>query len=185
VDAVRNLAAHYRRSPGELREEEVRAYLLSLREWGVALGTFKTNHDGIQFLYRRTLDRDWPLFGKKDPSSQDLPFRYVCLSAHKRGRNAGSQRDRQRQYAAARHWQGQQAAAGAAATACSERSARPLVNPPSPALVIPQSRRHRTSQHARSGLYLPKRARRRWHQATGAAARSAPQLCDPSAGKWC
>ena len=65
LDAVRNLAAHYRRSPDELSEEEVRAYLLSLRERGVALGTFKTNHGGIQFLYRWTLDRDWPLFGKK------------------------------------------------------------------------------------------------------------------------
>ena len=51
LDAVRNLAAHYRRSPDELSEEEVRAYLLSLRERGVALGTFKTNHGGIQFLY--------------------------------------------------------------------------------------------------------------------------------------
>ena len=38
LDAVRNLAAHYRRSPDELSEEEVRAYLLSLRERGVALG---------------------------------------------------------------------------------------------------------------------------------------------------
>src|SRR5580704_2241088 len=68
LDAVRNLAAHYRRSPDELSEEEVRAYLLSLRERGVALGTFKTNHGGIQFLYRWTLDRDWPLFGGKKGS---------------------------------------------------------------------------------------------------------------------
>ena len=68
LDAVRNLATHYRRSPDELSEEEVRAYLLSLRERGVALGTFKTNHGGIQFLYRWTLDRDWPLFGKKKGS---------------------------------------------------------------------------------------------------------------------
>ena len=70
LDAVRNLAAHYRRSPDELSEEEVRAYLLSLRERGVALGTFKTNHGGIQFLYRWTLDRDWPLFGKKKGSAR-------------------------------------------------------------------------------------------------------------------
>ena len=62
IQAVRRLAAHYRRSPDELSEDEVRAYLLSLRERGVALGTFKTNQGGIQFLYRRTLDRDWPLF---------------------------------------------------------------------------------------------------------------------------
>jgi hypothetical protein len=151
LDAVRNLAAHYCRSPDELSEEEVRAYLLGLRERGVALGTFKTNHGGIQFLYRWTLDRDWPLFGKKknpsaeaaasavgsarsrDPctpglrqklGSQDLPFRHVCLwSPHQRGRNPGSWRDRQRQHAAAYHRQGQQAAACTAATASSERSA--------------------------------------------------------------
>lgn len=69
LDGVRRLARHYRRSPEELSEAEVRAYLLGLRERGVALGTFKTNHGGIQFLYRRTLDRDWPLFGKKKDTS--------------------------------------------------------------------------------------------------------------------
>lgn len=65
IQAVRRLAAHYRRPPDQLSEEEVRAYLLGLRERGGALGTFKTNHGGIQFLYRRTLDRDWPLFWEK------------------------------------------------------------------------------------------------------------------------
>jgi hypothetical protein len=65
VEAVRKLAGHYRRSPDELTEEEVRAYLVGLRERGIARGTFKSNHYGIQFLYRHTLDRDWPLFSKK------------------------------------------------------------------------------------------------------------------------
>lgn len=65
VEAVRRLAAHYRRSPDELTEEEVRAYLVALREREVARGTFKANHYGIQFLYRQTLDRDWALFSKK------------------------------------------------------------------------------------------------------------------------
>jgi integrase-like protein len=68
IDAVRRLAAHYRRSPDQLSEDEVRSYLLGLRDRGVALGTFKTNHGGIQFLYRQTLDRDWPLFWKKKDS---------------------------------------------------------------------------------------------------------------------
>ena len=71
IDGVRHLAAHYRRSPDELSEDEVRVYLLGLRERGVALGTFKTNHGGIQFLYRRTLERNWALFGeKKDPPTE-------------------------------------------------------------------------------------------------------------------
>ena len=65
LEGVRRLAAHYGRSPDLLSEEEVRAYLIGLRERGVALGTFKTNHGGIQFLYRQTLDWDWQLFGKK------------------------------------------------------------------------------------------------------------------------
>ena len=65
IQAVRRLAAHYRRPPDQLSKEEVRAYLLELRQRGVALGTFKSNHGGIQFLYRRTLDRDWPLFWEK------------------------------------------------------------------------------------------------------------------------
>ena len=67
LQAVRSLAAYYMRSPEELSEAEVRTYLLHLRdEKGIALGTFKTNHGGIQFLYGRTLERDWPLFSKKE-----------------------------------------------------------------------------------------------------------------------
>ena len=67
IQAVRRLAAHYRCSPDVLSEEEVRAYLLHLRdERGVARCTFKTNHGGIRFLYSRTLDRDWALFSQKN-----------------------------------------------------------------------------------------------------------------------
>jgi hypothetical protein len=74
LDGVRRLAKHYRRAPDKLSEAEVRAYLLGLRDRGVALGTFKTNHGGIQFLYRRTLERDWKLFGgKKDPPTEAAP----------------------------------------------------------------------------------------------------------------
>ena len=66
IRAVRGLAKHYMRSPDLLSEAEVRSYLLHLRdERGVAHGTFQPYHAGIQFLYVRTLDRDWPLFSKK------------------------------------------------------------------------------------------------------------------------
>lgn len=65
ISAVRALAAWYMRSPDLIREDEVRAYLLEMRDGGVARGTFKTNHYGIRFLYCQTLNRDWPLFGKK------------------------------------------------------------------------------------------------------------------------
>jgi hypothetical protein len=67
LQAVRRLAAHYKRSPDLLSEEEVRDYVLHLRDQrGVARGTFKTNHGGIRFLFYRTLNRDWPLFSKKE-----------------------------------------------------------------------------------------------------------------------
>ena len=52
IDAVRRLAAHYRRSPDQLSEAEVRGYLLGLRERGVALGTFKAYHGGISIAGR-------------------------------------------------------------------------------------------------------------------------------------
>ena len=109
IDGVRHLAAHYRRSPDELSEDEVRVYLLGLRE-----------HGGIQFLYRRTLERNWALFGeKKDPPTEaaaaadcpvgppspcrsgrrqepdpsDLLRAHVCLwSAHQRSHNPGNRR---------------------------------------------------------------------------------------------
>ena len=75
--AVRGLAAHYHRSPDELAEADVRGYLLHLRdERSIALGTFQPVHAGIQFLYARTLDRDWPLFSKKEsvrPSADGCP----------------------------------------------------------------------------------------------------------------
>src|SRR5262245_28555707 len=66
IQAVRRLAAHYMRSPDVLSEEEVRAYLLHLRdERGIARGTFKTNHGGIRFRYLTTLDRDWTLVSQQ------------------------------------------------------------------------------------------------------------------------
>jgi hypothetical protein len=71
IKSIRRLAAHYRRSPDELSEEEVRSYLIRLRDRGVARGTFKVAHYAIQFLYQQTLGRDWPLFSKK---------RFVCRS---------------------------------------------------------------------------------------------------------
>jgi predicted DNA-binding transcriptional regulator YafY len=65
AQAVYRLAAHYRRSPDQLSEEEVRAYLLSLRQKGVARGTFQTSQYGLRFLSHHTLDRAWGLFGEK------------------------------------------------------------------------------------------------------------------------
>jgi hypothetical protein len=65
IKAVRRLAAFYRRSPDELSEEEVRAYLLDLRRRGAARGTFEIARAGLRFLFCQTLDRVWALFGEK------------------------------------------------------------------------------------------------------------------------
>jgi Phage integrase, N-terminal SAM-like domain len=74
IDAVRRLAAYYRRSPDQLSEEEVRAYMLNLRERRAARGTFKANYNGIQYLYRYTLNRDCALFSKKHPPAAAEAF---------------------------------------------------------------------------------------------------------------
>lgn len=80
IHGVRGLAAYYRRSPDLLSEAEVRSYLLHLRdERGVARGTYAPCHGGIRFLFAHTLERDWPLFLKKEsarPSASACPLCY-------------------------------------------------------------------------------------------------------------
>jgi hypothetical protein len=58
----------------------VRNYLLHLRERGVALGTFKPHHGGIQFLFCRTLDREWSLFSKKESGREASALRAQIVS---------------------------------------------------------------------------------------------------------
>ena len=65
IQAVTSLVKHYdNRSPELLTEEDVRRYLLDVRERN-ARGSFKTCHYGIQFFYRNTLGKDWGLFKKR------------------------------------------------------------------------------------------------------------------------
>src|SRR5258708_39597143 len=66
TQAVRRLAARYRRSPDQLSEEEVRGYLLELRQQGAARGTFKIGFDGLRVFYQHPPRRCSGLFrGKK------------------------------------------------------------------------------------------------------------------------
>jgi hypothetical protein len=67
--AVAKLAAHYRRPPERLHEDQVRGFLLALIDQKVARGTFKVMHFGIKFFYTTTLGREWPLFSKKTGSA--------------------------------------------------------------------------------------------------------------------
>jgi Phage integrase, N-terminal SAM-like domain len=78
LQGVKGLAAYYRRPPDQLDEKEVRGYLLHLRdERGVARGTYMPHQGGIRFLFAHTLDREWPLFLKKESAR---PRRSACLT---------------------------------------------------------------------------------------------------------
>jgi site-specific recombinase XerD len=60
VAAVRQLAEHYRRSPDQITEEELRQYFLFLaNEKQVARTTATIALCGIRFFFTHTLQRDW------------------------------------------------------------------------------------------------------------------------------
>src|SRR5215470_1114165 len=85
LQAVTALVKHYRnRSPDQLTEEEVRCYVLAVRQRN-ARGTFKTCHYGIQFFYRNTLGKDWALF---KCNSSNLIRQSLLVSETEPGRGA-------------------------------------------------------------------------------------------------
>jgi site-specific recombinase XerD len=58
--AVRQLADHYRQSPEQISEAELRRYFLYLKnQRQAAYGTLRVALSGIQFFYRTTCPRDW------------------------------------------------------------------------------------------------------------------------------
>lgn len=61
VDAVGHLARRYSRSPQELTEEQVRAYVMELSGRGLAASTVRVHLFALKFLYLKTLQRDWSL----------------------------------------------------------------------------------------------------------------------------
>ena len=61
VHAVKQLAAHYGRSPDQLSEQELRDYFLYLaNEKQVASSTLRLQIFAVKFLYTRTLQKPWP-----------------------------------------------------------------------------------------------------------------------------
>ena len=52
------------RSAEAVTEEDVRSFLISLRDQGAARGTFRGYRYALQFLFGNTLGRDWALFKK-------------------------------------------------------------------------------------------------------------------------
>jgi site-specific recombinase XerD len=60
VKCVERLAKHYKRSPADLSQEEVRAYLLYLvQDKKINASTFRQDISALRFLYAITLNQEW------------------------------------------------------------------------------------------------------------------------------
>jgi len=88
LSAVRQLAKHYRKSPDQIEEEELRQYFLFLKnEKRAARNTCTLALCGIKFFFERTLGREWKTFEfLRPPKEKKLP---VVLSAAEVGRVLG------------------------------------------------------------------------------------------------
>ena len=63
INGALKLARYYRRSPSDLSEEEVRNFILFLKdESGLSVETVRVSFYGIKFLYQKTLGRNWKIF---------------------------------------------------------------------------------------------------------------------------
>ena len=75
LEAIVALAQHYQCPPDQLIQEQIRAYLLYLLETRkLAQSTFRIHLSALKFLYRRTLERPWPVLAlPRVQSDQKLP----------------------------------------------------------------------------------------------------------------
>jgi len=73
--AVRQLAKHYRKSPDQIEEDELRQYFLFLKnEKQAARATCTLALCGIKFFFERTLGREWKTFAfLRPPKEKKLP----------------------------------------------------------------------------------------------------------------
>jgi site-specific recombinase XerD len=73
--AVRQLARHYRKSPDQIDEEELRQYFLFLKnEKHAARSTCTLALCGIKFFFQHTLGREWKTFDLiRPPKEKKLP----------------------------------------------------------------------------------------------------------------
>lgn len=71
VHSVAQLARHYRRSPDQLEEDEVRRYLLHLTlDKKIARGSFSVVLGGLRFFYEQALGREWKSLNVAKPRSE-------------------------------------------------------------------------------------------------------------------
>jgi integrase/recombinase XerD len=75
LSAVRQLAKHYRKSPDQIDEEELRQYFLFLKnEKHAARNTCTIALCGIKFFFQHTLGREWKTFDfLRPPKEKKLP----------------------------------------------------------------------------------------------------------------
>ena len=75
VRAVRQLAAHFRQSPDQLTEVQVREYFLYLKnDKKFSPSALKIAHSGIKFFYSHSVVRDWATLLKlRVPRHKSLP----------------------------------------------------------------------------------------------------------------
>lgn len=85
LSAVSQLAKHYRKSPDQINEEELRQYFLFLKnEKHAARNTCTIALCGIKFFFQHTLSREWKTFEfLRPPKEKKLP---VVLSVAEVGR---------------------------------------------------------------------------------------------------
>src|SRR5436189_6230042 len=71
VRAVRQLAAHYHRSPDLITEEELRQYFLFIKNVKhYSRNTMTIAICGVRFFYKDTLNRSWTIFGIVRPAPE-------------------------------------------------------------------------------------------------------------------
>ena len=69
--AVRQLAAHYHKSPDQISEAELRQYFLFLKNRKhCSRNTMTVAICGIRFFYEQTLNRNWAIFGIVRPAPE-------------------------------------------------------------------------------------------------------------------
>jgi len=69
--AVRQLAAHYHKSPDQISEAELRQYFLHLKNVKhYSRPTMTVAICGIRFFYEQTLNRNWAIFGIVRPAAE-------------------------------------------------------------------------------------------------------------------
>ena len=69
--AVRQLAAHYHRSPDQISEAELRQYFLFIKNVKhYSRNTMTVAICGIRFCYQQTLNRDWAIFDIVRPAPE-------------------------------------------------------------------------------------------------------------------